>query len=189
METGLQTHSDIRPEKETEYESYILWKALPAFFKYPPVAKDGSRPDAVLFCESLGVDDDRVLQLVKIKTQKEFAERFDVSEDTLSLWNKTIRVRSALQDMREWGRGLTKNVMMSLYNNCIRKGFAIDVKLWLQAVEGWEEKQRIEHEYLGVTKVDIIQVNERPTDGNKDTVGTDLAPSGSVEVPTGQSNG
>jgi transcriptional regulator with XRE-family HTH domain len=137
----------LEPNMTDIFETYCLWKSLPSIFKYPPKdRKTGIAPSAREFCELMGIDNDEVLDLVDIKTQGEFAERFNISKDTVSRWNKTRGVRESLDDIRKWGRGLTKNVIASLYNTAVRKGGMMEVKLWAQLIEGWEEKSGIKHE-------------------------------------------
>jgi hypothetical protein len=131
---------------------------LPSIFRYPPKdKKTGIAPSSRDFCEMIGVDDEQILDLLEIKTQGQFAERFDVSKDTLSIWNKTLGVRDSLDDIRKWARSLSKNVVSSLYNTAVRKGSSFEVKLFMQLVEGWEEKQKVEHNYKGVESFTIIR--------------------------------
>lgn len=169
METPLlQQSNPSHSEKDIRlvhiYETYCLWKSLPALFKYPPVDKAGSRPAPREFAEQMGIDDENILSLVDIKTQTQFAERFDVSPDTLTDWNKTLKVRNTSDDLRGWAKHLTKNVMLSLYNTCVRRGWAIDAKLWLQYVEQWQEKSQVTH---GLGDIHFnITLNKKP-DGNK----------------------
>lgn len=158
IENKTSENNGLEPYLKDIFETYCLWKSLPSIFKYPPKdKKTGISPSAKDFCEMLGVDDDAILDLIEIKTQGQFAERFKVGTDTLRRWNKTVEVRDSLSDIRKWGRGLTKNVIASLYNTAVRKGSMMEVKLWAQLVEGWEEKQKVEHNYKGVTSFTVIK--------------------------------
>lgn len=175
-----QTNSDIEPYLKDIYEKYCLWKSLPSVFKFPPRdKKTGIAPSQKEFCEMIGVDSNEILELVEMKYQKDFAQKYGISEDTLSLWNKTIGVRDSLDDVRKWARGLTKNVVASLYNTAVRKGSSFEVKLFMQLVEGWEEKQKVEHDYKGVTTftvtrpAKIIDVTLTEQNGNEDKLGLD----------------
>lgn len=150
--------SDIEPYLNDVFQTYCVWKSIPSIFRYPPKdRKTGVAPSSKEFCEMIGVDDDQIFELIEIKSQKAFAEKFNVSQDTLTDWNKSVKLRESLMEIREWGRGLTKNVMASLYNTAIRKGSYYEVKLWLQTIEGWEEKQKVEHNYKGVTSFTVIK--------------------------------
>ena len=159
----ITTKSEIETYLKDVYELYCLWKSLPAFLKYPPKDKSGFQPTSRMFAENLGIDYEMVLLLLDIKTQTEFAERYSVSKDTLSDWNKTFGVRQSLQDIKTWAKRLSKNVLMALYNTAIRKGQAMEVKLFFQLIEGWEEKQKMEHELKGVDVITIIKTYEPTT--------------------------
>lgn len=146
-----------------EYNKYKVWKAIPSLLRNPPVDKyTKQRPHPRDFAIGMGIEDEETLELVDIPTQKAFAERFDLSEDTLVDWNKTVGIQSSLEQVRNWATHLTKNVVLSLYNNAIRKGNMMEVKLWLQVVEGWEEKQKLEHNYLGVASITYEVVKAKP---------------------------
>ncbi len=165
------------------YEIYCAWKALPPFFKKPPVARGAKEALPVdEYLEKAGIDDPFIVELSKLTTQKAFAEKYGVSEDTLSDWNKTQGVRDSLVEIRGWSRHLSKNVLFSLYNRAMKDGSAFEVKLFFQLVEKWEEKARIEHDYKGVTEIQIIKKvvedkfaiqNESTEQGNENKVGTD----------------
>lgn len=179
--TSIQTVSDNNPIKEAEYEKYCLWKRLPLAFKAPPKDKTtGMRPTPAEFCEVMGIQDSLILELVELKTQKAFAEKYGVSEDTLSLWNKTLGVRSALQDIRKWATHMTQGILLSMGNKALRKGDWPEVKLWLQTIEGWEEKQRVEHEYKGTQVIEISEADD------KDTMETNKEAETGLEIPDEQ---
>jgi hypothetical protein len=168
MSTPTQSNLDTGIIKVYEYNKYKVWKAIPSLLKYPPVDKiTRERPEPRDFAIAMGIEDDETLELVEIPTQKAFAQRFGLSEDTLVDWNKTVGLQSSMEQVRNWATHLTKNVVLALYNNAIRKGNMLEVKLWLQVVEGWEEKQKVEHEYLGVASVqyEIVKV-EKPIEEN-----------------------
>jgi hypothetical protein len=181
-------NNGIEPYLKDKYETYCLWKSLPSIFKYPPKdKKTGISPSPREFCEMMGVDDETILDLLDIKTQGQFAERFEVGTDTLRRWNKSIGVRDSLADIRKWGRSLTRNVVASLYNTAVRKGSSYEVKLWAQLVEGWEEKQKVEHDYKGVTTFTVIRSQPKVIDveaiqqnGNESGVDTNGQAVGSV---------
>ncbi len=165
------------------YELYCAWKALPPFFKRPPIPRGAKEAPAVEdYLERSAIDDPLIIELSKLPTQKAFAEKYGVSEDTLSDWNKTQGVKDSLSEIRGWSRQLSKNVLFSLYNRAMKDGSAFEVKLWFQLVEKWEEKARIEHDYKGVTEIQIIKKvvedkfnikNESTEQRNEDKMGTD----------------
>lgn len=160
--------TDLVPQKEYEFNKYKVWRAIPSLLRNPPMDKiSRTRPEPRDFAIAMGIEDEETLELVDIPTQKAFGERFNVHPDTLTDWNRTVAVVSSMEQVRNWATHLTKNVVLALYNNAIRKGNMLEVKLWLQVVEGWEEKQKVEHEYLGVASVqyEIVKV-EKPIEEN-----------------------
>ena len=164
IEIEKPTKSEIEPYLKDIYEAYCLWKSLPALFKYPPMDKDGVRPNPRDFAEQMGVDDEQLLDLVTIKNQTEFSLRFQVHKDTLTNWNNTLKTRDALADLRAWAKHLSKNVLVSLYNTCVRRGWAIDAKLWFQLVNGFEERGKPTGEMMGDIHFNIIL--NKPNENN-----------------------
>lgn len=155
---------NITPKKEKEYQAYCLWRSVPFFFRNPPRDKaTGVAPVPRDFAMSMGIEDEIMLDLCGIKTQKEFGAIYDVHPDTLSDWNKTYNAQNGLEEAKKWAQSLTKNVLFSLYNNALRKGGYYEVKLWLQVVENWQEKQQVDHTYLGVATVNYEIVPNKPS--------------------------
>ena len=67
--------------KTQDFESYVIWKSLPSFLK--------GQPKQVL--EKYGINEDLLMELLEIKSQKEFAQRFTIKDPgTLTDWNKRI---------------------------------------------------------------------------------------------------
>lgn len=176
--------SEMEPYLKDIYETFCVWRSLPAFFKYPPKDKSGVQPTPQQFAESMGVDDPSILELLDIRTMGDFAERYKVSRDTLTDWGKTLKSRDSLNDLRSWAKALSKNVLMALYNTAMRKGFAQEVKLYFQLIEGWEEKTKHEVEHKGI---EVIRI--RPyQNGSKESsgVGSDRETTTGTRLPDGQ---
>lgn len=178
--TQIQIKSNSTPYKNELFELYCLWKSLPYQFKVPPKDKaTGQRPNPREFCEMMGIEDLTIWELAEIRTQAQFAEKYDLDPTTLVLWNRNQKLRDNLADMRMWAKHMSRSILMSLGNNAMRKGLSFDVKLWFQLVEGWEEKQKVEHNYQGVQVVEILDAEY------KDTVETNKETTNSVEVLEG----
>ena len=113
--------------KTQDFESYAMWKAMPSVLR--------GQPQQVL--EKFGVDDEIALSLLEIKTQTEFAKRFDIKYlTTLTDWNKRLAREGLLPRMYVWARKLTPNVILALYKTATKDGKAAEVKAWLEIVEG-----------------------------------------------------
>lgn len=155
-----QTKPNFQPKKEREYRSYLIWKNLP--FTWLAYSRDD--------LEGIGVQDEAVLELAGIKSQKEFAAKFGLNETTLVEWNhNTPPVEYQDLDWRKWALPLTKNVVATLYDR-IRgsekgDGDAARIKLWLQAVDGYVEEQQVNHdlstETLGSVRELIMGMNKK----------------------------
>lgn len=113
--------------KTQDYESYALWKSLPSFLK--------GQPRLVL--EKFGINEDLVFELLEIKTQAEFARRFNIKDQgTLTDWNKRLEKDGLSEHMYSWARKLTPNVIFALYKNISKNGRAQEVRAWNEIVEG-----------------------------------------------------
>lgn len=143
------SHKDLLARLPSElrfnsaFEAYVAFKSLPEFLRYPPKdRKAGYRPSPREFAEGIGIDDETLLSLIELKTQKGFADRFGVTEQTLVRWNEKIAKRDSLKDMEWWTRRLTPNVALMHYMR-ILQGDALPnhFKLWYQVFMGWSEKQ------------------------------------------------
>lgn len=137
--------------------------------RFPPVNKDsGESPTPRQFAMSMGIEDEDLLDLLEIKTQNDFADRFKVSKDTLSLWNKKLDRMDTSGDLRRLSQRLTKNLMFALYQHTYRKGNPLNFKLWLEFVERWEPKLQLKHNFKSVAKINVKQDVERiaPPSGN-----------------------
>ncbi len=129
--------------KET-FIVYMRWKAL------PPILLNFRKGKKILTddetCATFGIDDQETKELMAIKSQAEFAERYKVSPDTLTDWNKKMETRDMLADSRRWARKLTKNVVLKVYENAVKNGGMSfkDREMFFKVINHWNEKQSIE---------------------------------------------
>jgi len=121
--------------REQDFQAYILWKSLPDIL----YGKDTKT------LEALGITDEATKELLKLKTQTQFAERFGIAEvATLTDWNKKIKDNNLLINPKELFKDKIKNVLTALYRNALIEGDAPRVKLLFQYVEDWKEKSEQE---------------------------------------------
>jgi hypothetical protein len=114
------------PYRKQDFDTYVAWKSLPSFLR--------GQPEAVL--RKMGVEDDITIELLSIKTQKDFAERFHVKDQgTLTDWNKRIEAQGLLEHTYSWARKLTPNVVLALYKTATKEGKAKEVKAWFELIE------------------------------------------------------
>lgn len=114
--------------KKQEFEAYVLWRSMPSILR--------GQPRHVI--EKLGIDDEIALELLEIKSQTEFAERFGIKDlGTLSAWNKRVEEMGGLMDsINRWAKRLTPNVVSALYREATKTGRAAEVKAWMEIIEG-----------------------------------------------------
>lgn len=147
----MPTESHFKPDKETEFRLYVIWKSLP-------------RDIDTNLWQKLGVSDDTILELSQLKTQKEFAQKYDLDVGTLTDWNKVIREGNMPPDLKEldwrhWARQATPSVVSALLRNIRKHGKGADVNSWMKYVEGIEDRSSVTHE--GVIPVALAPVNDK----------------------------
>ena len=147
MQTATRTKQEIAVlERNQElFELYALWRSLPI-----PILRTMT-PEQIY--QRLAIDDPQVLELTQIHTQADFGEKYKLDKNTLTDWNKKIRALDPLHEAKGWARNLAKNVVMSLYNHAIRKGNPLNMKLFFQVVNDWEETSKIKQTPGNVTFV------------------------------------
>lgn len=130
-----------KPHKNALYLKFIEYSSLP----------DGEKADY------LAIEKDPKTGHYKSKpTQKLFAAKFGLSEDTLSLWKKREGFAVAVDMKRkEWGLNLIPNVLASLYRRCVKYGMAYDVETFLSYYTGWSRTQKVD---MGNTKFTMDDV-------------------------------
>jgi hypothetical protein len=114
--------------RKQDFAAYVTWKSLPTFLR--------GQPEAVL--RKMGIDDELAIELLQLKTQKDFAAKYDVKDlGTLTDWNKRIENDGLLEHTNTWARKLTPNVVLALYKNATKNGKAKEVKTWFELIENY----------------------------------------------------
>lgn len=120
------------------YEIYKVWKTLPPMWK-------GMTAENLE--KMYSVDDPYIVDLLQIKNQSQFAERFKMSIETLTDWNRRMDDEGIdyLDEIRKWADKLTKNVVMAHYNKLIRKFDPVSGDIWYKTISKFSEKKEIAH--------------------------------------------
>lgn len=115
-------------KKEIAFKEFVIWMAIPVYFKTP----EGQATTGEWMP----------------KDQNEFAKQWNVSPDTLTNWKRTPGFwdKVTVERKESWGREKTSNVLHSLLTRCLRNGDPVAIRLWLEHVEGWNPKIRVEDE-------------------------------------------
>lgn len=135
-----------------EFELYCIWKQLPPMLK----AETAETLEKKYF-----IDDELIVKLCGIRYQKDFADFFGISEDTMTRWNLKMKSRDPLIDIKEWVKTLTKNVVMSTYRSSMSKDPKAhqDRKLMLQ-LGGWAEDSNLNVRGEGLFDILKREINE-----------------------------
>ncbi len=147
--TARNGQAEIR--RVAEFETYVMWKALPSAIK--------GRPEEDL--RKLGISNPMTLELFKIETQEQFASKYKVRPSTLSDWNnKIVNEGLVFKRLAMWQKDLTPNVMLSLYNTAVRDGKAPEVLAWVKIVDQWSDKTNDEEAATKELKEILEKVNK-----------------------------
>lgn len=173
-------------QKPREFEAYALWLNIPALMKSPPPQKNGVSPDPKSFAIGIGIEDETVLELVQLRTGQDFAKKYGVHINTLTRWKKDLKARGiiGLNKVREWAEDMTGNIVMSMYNHVMKKGNPHLFKLWFQTINGWNEKTKVEHQFVPIVSIEHKDyVDTKPIETEKNRLDKDGETKGGVEMP------
>lgn len=121
--------------KTAEFQTYIIWKSLPAMLK-------GANRATL---EKFGIDDELSISMLEIKTQTEFAKRFKIKIGTCTEWNKILIDENLIYgSIKRWAKMITPNVIMALGKIAMKTGKAPEVMAWLKIIEGFNDKSEAE---------------------------------------------
>lgn len=87
-----------------------------------------------------------IKQLQRCPTTLEVSKEVNLSISTLDKHIKDLK----FEPTKELIRTLTPDVVMAIANSA-RKGSSASQKLWMQIMEGWAERQEVEHSVITVT--------------------------------------
>jgi hypothetical protein len=89
------TKNTEHPYRQDVYDLYVAWKSIPACLRV-----DANKEIA----DHLSDDDEAFKDLYTIKTQGEFAQKYDIEPSTLTNWNKLIVKQNVLSETRKWAQ-------------------------------------------------------------------------------------
>jgi len=151
--------SDIQIRREVEFNLYLQWKSLPSILRGKPIE----------VLEQLGFEPGFATELLQIKTQKEFAEKYDLNEATLVNWNKRPELLQRMKETEKMLSFLTPNVFISLYKTILKDGSAQEVHAWMKYIEHWKEDAVLPQPVSIVLQQQTQNVyNETKSDTEKD---------------------
>jgi hypothetical protein len=138
-EDRIPIDSDYSPYKKKVFKNFILWNSIPYQLRKMRIDE----------AENLGINvkEGLLKELLSINTQKDFAEKYNVSQDILCIWNRRKDYAEELEKIISEGNlRFKKDVDFSFTQKTIKYGDAKRFKLWKEYFEGWTEKKKIEVE-------------------------------------------
>ena len=101
--------------------------------------------------------EDKTKKEIGIKTQKDFAKKYGITEHTLSQWvNTKVFKDNANEEQLRVLDARSPNVWGAFLRRLEKYGFAYEMEVYLAYVKGWDRKQVIEFaNELQLTKGDI----------------------------------
>ena len=148
------TDVNFEPDHKREYEQYLIWKNLP---------RDMTKETF----EGLGITDELILELSNIRTQKDLAKYLDVSEKTITDWNRRpVPEEYRELDWRYWARQATKSVTSAMLRELRRHGDAARFTAWMKYVEQVEDKTTLKIDTTEQILEGIKTIIERNQDAN-----------------------
>ena len=121
---------DTAVYKDQAFKDFVVFFALPDFDK----------------CRMFGIEPDPRTGKSKVPTQNDFALKYGIHINTLSLWKNRKDFMEAVNSVRKnWGRERVGNVMASLYTRCVKYGMAYDVETYLAYYDNWSRTQVVKH--------------------------------------------
>jgi len=125
---------EVLPYREKEYGVFIHWKSLPTLFRGDNIAQ-------VEAAKKMGFSDFDI-ELMQIKTQREFCKRFALNENTVSDWNQLEETDTKVRNrVMEWAKGKFPNVAGAHYKQLITGGQAALFDSWYRVFEGIKEEK------------------------------------------------
>ena len=92
----------------------------------------------------LSLSSDEREKIFGFHTDGGFAKKFKVSQETLVTWKDSDNLWEIRDRHLRHFKQYTANIYRALYGGAMERKSAAEIKLWLQAVEGWKESVKTE---------------------------------------------
>jgi len=149
----MPKNAKSKPSKDREFQTYIVWRSLPSFLI--------GKPKKLL--AKFGITDPVAKEVLSIKTQSEFAKKYDIKDlGTLTDWNKRIEKDNLLiQVSRRWTMERLPDLVEALYQRILKTGDAKEARLWAEFIEGWRPRQDEEKSKQKLNKKKILYLQQK----------------------------
>ena len=129
------TEQDFKPDREREYQLFLIWQILP----------QEVRELGIAYLDQEGITDQHIRELAGIKTQKEFAQKYGLHQNTITEWKKrpVPEQYKELSDFRYYSKQLIKNVMPILYRGFKERKDPASAKFLMEAHGEYIQKSEV----------------------------------------------
>lgn len=136
IKTKKTQNKKKRVYKEKEMKIYALWKAMPITFK-----ELGPRKLRAL---GYAVDEELFMMLLEIRTEKQFAQIFGISPNTLDRWEKREEFKNLVKEISDMEniKKFKHDIDFNFTIQTMKKADPARVKLWYQLYEKWTKESR-----------------------------------------------
>ena len=130
---------------EQEEENKEVTTETPKKPKDTPPDKPYKKGDYLEFVKFYAMTSIYKLEKFGVASEKDFAKKFNLSQDTLVDWKKRKEFKIDVDNkLMKWGGDQTPDVLQALLDKILEDGKAAEVKLWYQIVKGWKEGMILE---------------------------------------------
>jgi len=144
--------SAFEPDKEREYELFLVWRTM-------------SRPMKELgtpYLDQLGINDEKIRELAGIKTQKEFGEKYGVTNNTMANWKRQpVPERYADIHPKKWLKETVPEIYRLLFTGFNERKDPATGKLLLEASDEYIQKAELKVDGTAELFEGLKQIAER----------------------------
>ncbi len=126
---------EFKPDKEKEYELFLVWRTMSR-----PMKELGEQ-----YLDQIGVNDEQIRELAGIKNQKEFAERYNVTPNTLANWKKEpVPQRYADISPKKWLKETVPEIYRLMFTGFTDRKDPATGKLLLESAGEYIQKSEVQ---------------------------------------------
>ena len=122
-------------KREVTRELFKMWLSIPDTFR--------AMPEGVM--DKMGIEDETIMELMKIKTQSEFGKEFGIGAQAQIDWKHEWAEKGEFAATKTFFRKLTKNMIGAMYRKALIEGDAARAMAWMKIVEDWTEQFGVRH--------------------------------------------
>lgn len=155
--TMTTTEVNFKPDKEREYRLFLIWLSLA-----PAIKKQGEA-----YLDGVAIDDENLRELAGIRTQKQFGEKYGISEKTLCDWKqRPIDEEYRELDWRYWVKKHVPYLMQLLIQGAIEHKDVARIKFALESAGEYTQETKVTVDGTQDLFVGVQQLVEKLNNGH-----------------------